>query len=146
MTWASPHFTLAELTHSNTATRLDIDNTPLAEEIANLEILAEGLEQVRTKLDSSPILISSGFRCLELNRALKSKDTSYHILGLAADFICPSFGNVHEVMRTLADSSIQFQQLIIEFGRWIHVSFPKQGEKPRRQMMRIGKSGVLLYE
>ena len=146
MTWASPHFTLAELTHSNTATRLDIDNTPLAEEIANLEILAEGLEQVRTKLDSSPILISSGFRCLELNRALKSKDTSYHILGLAADFICPSFGNVHEVMRTLADSSIQFQQLIIEFGRWIHVSFPKQGEKPRRQMMRISKSGVLLYE
>ena len=47
MTWASPHFTLAELTHSNTATRLDIDNTPLAEEIANLKILAEGLEQVR---------------------------------------------------------------------------------------------------
>ena len=114
MTWASPHFTLAELTHSNTATRLDIDNTPLAEEIANLKILAEGLEQVRTKLDSSPILISSGFRCLELNRALKSKDTSYHILGLAADFTS-TYGNVHEVMRTLADSSIQFDQLIIEF-------------------------------
>ena len=142
----SPHFTLAELSHSNTATRLDIDNTPLAEEIANLEILAEGLEQVRTKLESRPILISSGFRCLELNRALKSKDTSYHTVGLAADFICPSFGNVHEVMRTLADSSIQFQQLILEYGQWIHTAFPKQGEKPRRQMMRIGKSGVLLYE
>ena len=142
----SPHFTLAELSHSNTATRLDIDNTPLAEEIANLEILAEGLEQVRTKLDSRPILISSGFRCLELNRALKSKDTSYHTVGLAADFTCPSFNNVHEVMRALADSSIQFDQLILEFGRWIHIAFPKQGEKPRRQMMRIGKSGVLLYE
>ena len=142
----SPHFTLAELTHSNTATRLDIDNTPLAEEIANLEILAEGLEQVRTKLESRPILISSGFRCLELNRALKSKDTSYHTVGLAADFICPSFGNVHEVMRTLADSSIQFQQCILEYGQWIHIAFPKQGEKPRRQMMRISKSGVLLYE
>ena len=141
----SPHFTLAELSHSNTATRLDIDNTPLAEEIANLEILAEGLEQVRTKLDSRPILISSGFRCLELNRALKSKDTSYHILGLAADFTS-TYGNVQEIMRRLADSSIQFDQLILEFGRWIHIAFPKQGEKPRRQMMRIGKSGVLLYE
>lgn len=142
----SPHFTLAELSHSNTATRLDIDNTPLAEEIANLEILSQGLEQVRTKLDSRPILISSGFRCLELNRALKSKDTSYHTLGLAADFTCPSFGNIHEVMRALADSSIQFDQLILEFGRWIHIAFPKQEEKPRKQMMRIGKSGVLLYE
>jgi len=141
----SPHFTLAELSHSNTATRLDIDNTPLAEEIANLEILAEGLEQVRTKLDSRPILISSGFRCLELNRALKSKDTSYHILGLAADFTS-TYGNVQEIMRRLADSSIQFDQLILEFGRWIHIAFPKQGEKPRRQMMRIGRSGVLLYE
>ena len=142
----SPHFTLAELSHSNTATRLGIDNTPLAEEIANLEILSQGLEQVRTKLDSRPILISSGFRCLELNRALKSKDTSYHTVGLAADFTCPSFGNIHEVMRALADSSIQFDQLILEFGFWIHLAFPKQGEKPRRQMMRIGKSGVLLYE
>ena len=142
----SPHFTLAELSHSNTATRLDIDNTPLAEEIANLEILAEGLEQVRTKLDSRPILISSGFRCLELNRALKSKDTSYHTVGLAADFTCPSFGNVQEIMRRLADSSIQFDQLLLEFGFWIHIAFPKQGEKPRRQMMRINKSGVLLYE
>lgn len=141
----SPHFTLAELSHSNTATRLDIDNTPLAEEIANLEILAEGLEQVRTKLDSRPILISSGFRCLELNRALKSKDTSYHILGLAADFTS-TYGNVQEVMRAIADSSIQFDQLLLEFGSWIHIAFPKQGEKPRRQMMRIGKSGVLLYE
>jgi len=141
----SPHFTLAELSHSNTATRLGIDNTPLAEEIANLEILAEGLEQVRTKLDSRPILISSGFRCLELNRALKSKDTSYHILGLAADFTS-TYGNVQEVMRAIADSSIQFDQLILEFGKWIHIAFPKQGEKPRRQMMRIGKSGVLLYE
>nr|AOE13324.1 peptidase, M15A family [uncultured bacterium] len=141
----SPHFTLAELSHSNTATRLDIDNTPLAEEIANLEILAEGLEQVRTKLDSRPILISSGFRCLELNRALKSKDTSYHTVGLAADFTS-TYGNVQEVMRAIADSSIQFDQLILEFGKWIHIAFPKQGEKPRRQMMRIGKSGVLLYE
>ena len=93
-----------------------------------------------------PIFISSGFRCLELNRALKSKDTSYHVLGLAADFTCPSFGNIHEVMRELANSSIQFDQLILEFGQWIHIAFPKQGEKPRRQMMRIGKSGVLLYE
>ena len=120
--------------------------TTLFRSIANLEILCEGLEQVRTKLDSMPILISSGFRCLELNRTLKSKDTSYHTLGLAADFICPKFGNVHEVMRALAGSSIQFDQLILEFGRWIHIAFPKKGEKPRRQMMRIGKSGVLIYE
>jgi zinc D-Ala-D-Ala carboxypeptidase len=73
----TPHFTLEELIFSNTAVRLDIDNTPDEEALKNLQILAEGLEHVRTKLNGNAIRISSGYRCLPLNRALRSKDTSF---------------------------------------------------------------------
>jgi len=142
----TPHFSLDELIFSNTAIRLDIDNIPTPEALANLEILANGLEAVRAKLYSNPIKISSGYRCLKLNRALKSKDTSYHVKGLAADFTCPRFGTVPEVMRALADSSIEFDQLILEFDSWIHIGFAEAGAKPRRQMMVIDKSGVKVYK
>lgn len=142
----TPHFTLEELTASYTATRLEIDNMPTPEALANLEILANGLEAVREKLYSNPIKISSGYRCLKLNRTLKSRDTSYHVRGLAADFTCPAFGTVPEVMRALADSSIEFDQLILEFNSWIHIGFAEAIAKPRRQMMVIDKSGVKVYK
>ena len=142
----TPHFTLEELTASYTATRLEIDNMPTPEALANLKILANGLEAVREKLYSNPIKISSGYRCLKLNRTLKSRDTSYHVRGLAADFTCPAFGTVPEVMRALADSSIEFDQLILEFNSWIHIGFAEAIAKPRRQMMVIDKSGVKVYK
>lgn len=142
----TPHFTLDELTFSNTATRLNIDNTPTSEALANLEILAQGLEAVREKLYSNPIRISSAYRCYKLNRLLKSRDTSYHVKGLAADFTCHAFGTVPEVMRALADSSIEFDQLILEFNSWIHIGFAGATSKPRRQMMVIDKSGVKVYK
>tara|TARA_R110000824_G_scaffold98307_2_gene234605 strand:+ start:13544 stop:13984 length:441 start_codon:yes stop_codon:yes gene_type:complete len=146
MTRLTPHFTLEELTFSNTATRLGIDNTPNDVQLSNLMTLAEGLELVRTKLDGHAIRVSSGFRSMDLNRALRSKDTSYHTYGLAADFTCSGFGDVYEVMESLAHSSIEFDQLILEFGIWLHVAFPKGIDKPRRQMLSIGKSGVRIYE
>ncbi len=141
----TPHFSLDELIFSNTAIRLDIDNTPAEAELKNLQRLAEGLEQIRTKLESNPIKISSGYRCLKLNRVLKSRDTSYHTRGLAADFTCPQFGSVGEVMRAIADSSIEFDQLIFEFDSWIHIGFSEASPKPRRQMLTIDKKGVRPY-
>jgi len=142
----TPHFSLEELTFSNTAIRLDIDNTPTPEALKNLQMLAEGLEEVRAKLDSNPIKISSGYRCLKLNKAVKSRDTSYHTKGLAADFTCPRYGSVKEVMQTLAESSIEFDQLIYEFGSWIHIGFPEAGVKARRQVFTIDKKGVRPFE
>jgi hypothetical protein len=142
----TPHFSLNELTRSDTAKRLDIRNEPNDVQIANLHTLAEGLEQVRTKLNSNPIWVTSGFRSMDLNRVIKSKDTSYHTYGLAADFTCPNYGDVPQVMRTLANSSIEFDQLILEHGSWIHIAFPKGTDKPRRQMLSISSSGVLIYE
>ena len=141
----TPHFTLHELTHSDTATRLDIDNTPTKAAKNNLKILAEGLEEVRSTLNGTPITISSGYRCLELNRLLKSKDTSAHVLGLAADFSCNRYASVKEVMEVLSSSSVEFDTLLLEFNSWIHIAFPKKGAAPSYRIYEIDKKGIRLY-
>ena len=138
----SKHFTLKELTRSQTASRHGIDNTPNEEQKDKLKTLAKGLEDVRTKLGGNPINISSGFRCEALNDRLGSKRTSRHILGLAADFTCDRYGDVDDVFSVLADSSIEFDQLILEYDAWIHISFPKEGDKALRQILIIDKNGV----
>lgn len=141
----SEHFSLIEFTRSQTASRYGIDNTPNKEQLENLKTLAKGLEDVRTKLDNNPINISSGFRCQDLNDRLGSKRTSRHILGLAADFTCDRYDSVGRVFEVLADSSIQFDQLILEYDSWIHIAFPKEGEEPKRQVLIIDKNGVHFY-
>lgn len=79
----TPHFSLAELTASQIADRAGIDNTPEEGHVANLILLCERvLEPLRDEL--GPIFISSGYRCLAVNRRLSSKDTSYHVQCRAA--------------------------------------------------------------
>lgn len=139
----SPHFSLEELTHSDTAVRLGIDNTPTVEIIDNLTYLAGELEYVRTIL-GHPMLISSGFRCHVLNNHLGSKRTSSHTKGLAVDFICPSFGNPHSVVSAIVAANINYDQVILEYGRWVHLSF--HPTKPRKQALIIDKEGTRPFE
>ena len=139
----SPHFTLEELTHSNTAARLNIDNTPTVEVIDNLTFLAKELENVRTLL-SHPMLISSGFRCYALNDFLGSKRTSSHTKGLAVDFISPSYGNPRSIVSAIVKSDINYDQVILEYDRWVHLSF--HPTKPRKQALIIDRKGVRPFE
>jgi len=118
----SSHFTLEELTLSNTAVRLGIDNSPTQIVIDNLTTLARGLEEVRLKL-GVPMHINSGYRCAKLNAAVHGVPTSAHISGFAADFIAPEFGTPAEIVHAIAESSIQFDQLIVECNAWVHISF-----------------------
>jgi zinc D-Ala-D-Ala carboxypeptidase len=147
MMMASPHFSMDELTFSETAERFGIDNNPKSSEshLKNLQLLANGLEQVRATLDNNPIIISSGYRCLELNRLLRSKDTSKHTLGLAADFTCRKYGSIKEAMEAIVNSSIEFDQLILEFNRWIHISFAAVDDTARRQALVIDRNGAKSY-
>jgi len=138
----SKHFSLEELTQSDTAVRLDIDNTPSEEVMDNLKFLAEKLEDVRVLL-RNPMLVSSGFRSLILNAHLGSRDTSSHVKGLAVDFISPSFGSPEAIVKAIVESDIQYDQVIIEFNRWVHLSFAK--ENPRLQALIIDKKGVRVY-
>lgn len=118
----SPHFTLDELTVSEVAARLGIDNSPPSKEVRdNLRFLAQHLERVRSVLGDRPIIITSGYRCPELNGTIGGSPTSAHVRGLAADFICPSYGTPYEIVERIADSDVPFDQLIHEYGRWVHL-------------------------
>lgn len=125
----SVHFSLEELILSNTAVRLGIDNTPPEDVLANLRMLTNTLETVRGIL-GSPIYISSGYRCRLLNNQVGGSSHSWHTLGLAADFICPGFGSPYQIIQTLVDHNIQYEELIHEFGRWVHIAIPPIGAPP----------------
>ena len=114
----SPNFTLDEFVRSDTADREGIDNTPNNAVINNLRRVAYTLEIVRLVFDS-PIYISSGYRCLYLNRAVGSDDTSKHMDGLAVDFNIAGYTPEESVdqIRTI----VGFNTLIQEFGRWVHL-------------------------
>lgn len=141
----SPHFALAEFAVSDTAARRGIDNTPPGHVIPALTRTALGLEAVRVRLGTAPITITSGYRSLPLNRLIGSRDSSQHVLGEAADFICPRFGTPKEIVAALRDSGIPFDQLILEFAGkgagWVHVSFT---DNPRRMALEIDSQGTRL--
>lgn len=137
----SPHFTLSELIISSTAARRGIDNIPGNAALANLKRTAEHLEDVQAIL-GHPILITSGFRCLELNRQIGSKDTSAHVRGLAVDFTCREFGEPLAVAMELLKHQrvLQFDQLIHEFKSWVHIGWTEG--TPRGQLLTIDQSGT----
>jgi zinc D-Ala-D-Ala carboxypeptidase len=124
----TPHFSLDELTFSSTACRLQIPNDPPDEVVANLRVLAEGLERVRAMLGDRPLHIDSGYRCPKLNQAVCGAPRSAHLDGWAADFICPEFGEPIAIVRTIAASWLDFDQVIQE-GTWVHISFDPKHRK-----------------
>jgi hypothetical protein len=116
------HFSLEELVYSEDAAKDGINNTPSADVVTHLQLLAVGLESVRTLLCGQPLHVSSGFRCLQLNRAEHGVSDSAHLSGYAADFECPKFGVPIKIVEFLAKSGLKFDQLIQE-GTWVHISF-----------------------
>lgn len=145
MNQITPHFTLEELYASEIADRNHIDNIPTdPSTLSNLYFLAEQLELVRSLLNS-PIHINSAYRCQSVNQLLGSKPTSAHTKGLAADIVCPSFGNPNDIVHAIVGSDIQYDQVILEYNRWCHIGFAEQGQKPRLQKLIIDKEGTRPY-
>ena len=139
MIYLSPHFTLEELTHSQTAARLGLDNDPGPDVLAALKRTALGLEAVRVRLGGAPILISSGYRSPAVNRAVGGALASQHIRGEAVDFVCPRFGDPRQIVDALADSDVPYDQLILEVSSWVHISFAAH---PRHLAMVIDRAGI----
>lgn len=126
----STHFTLDELTASQTAVQRNIKNNPGKKELANLRRLCRTiLEPFRALV--GPLHVSSGFRSEALNRITGGVPTSQHRLGQAAD-ILPIKTELKTAYLKLVDSKILFDQAIFEFGRWIHLSWSL---KPRGQKL-----------
>lgn len=135
----SPHFSLDELLVSETGARLGINNIPPAKLMPNLENTALKLEAIRALLGNKGVVVVSGYRCPALNKAVKGSNTSAHMTGEAADFICPKYGSPLDICKAIANSSLIYDQLIYEFGSWVHVGF---SATPRKQILTIDKYGT----
>jgi len=122
----SEHFTLEELTFSEAAARLGLDNTPIPIVITNLGRVAAVMERIRTLLGNRPIVVHSGYRSVEVNRAVGGVVTSAHCHGLACDFVCSAFGRPAEVALAILKSDLEYDQLILEYG-WVHVGLAQEG-------------------
>lgn len=148
MTQLTTHFSLEELTASETASRHSIDNTPYPEHLDNLLRLATFLEQVKTLLGGKPIMINSAYRGPAVNEKVGGSKSSQHMVGCAADIRVPGM-TPREVCLAIKASDLAFDQLIQEFyeegkaGGWTHVSIPnKEGSTPRGQALIIDRAGT----
>jgi len=136
----SKNFTLTELTK----TSYPYDNTPPENYIRTLMLLCVYiLQPIRDVMGA--ILVSSGYRGPEVNKAVKSKPTSQHAIAEAADIQFPGYGGnrVHEVFRWIIfESGIKFGQCILEHKSsrgvwWIHISLPRPYRENQESFMII---------
>lgn len=148
MTQLTAHFTLEELTASETASRHGIDNTPYPEHLDNLLRLAGFLEEVKALLGGKPIMVNSAYRGPAVNEKVGGSKSSQHMVGCAADIRVPGM-TPREVCLAIKASDLAFDQLIQEFyeegkaGGWTHISVPNEsGSTPRRQALIIDKQGT----
>ena len=141
----SDHFTLSELTKSSTAERRGIDNEPGPSEIENLILVCDQiLEPVREHY-GIPFAPNSGFRGLELNRAIGSSDGSQHVKGEAVDFEVPGIANKDVALWVM--ENCEFDQLILEFYKegipdsgWVHCSYTIDKENRKSARVFDGKT------
>jgi len=149
MTQISKHLTLEELTYSATAIKLGIVNVPNQLQTENLKTLAlKVFEPVREHF-GVPIHISSGYRIMNLNQALKGSITSQHCKGEAIDIDMKGDKVTNAQIFHWIKDNLKYDQLIWEFGDkknpdWVHVSYTKEN---RQQTLRAVKiNGKTQYE
>lgn len=129
------YFTIKELCNSSTATQKGIDNTPNSEIVNNLEQLVDQILDPLRKRYGKPIKVNSGYRCPQLNKAVKGSVNSQHLKGLAADITAGSVKENKILFELIQELKLPFDQLIDEKKfSWIHVSI---SNKPRKQVLHL---------
>lgn len=127
----SKNFALSEITHSNTAKRLGIDNEPTEAHLQNMQHLVDNLIQpLRDAV--GPIRVSSGYRNPELNRAIRGSRSSQHCKGQALDLQFWEMGKMNNkvIYDWILKSGLEFDQMINEFDfAWIHISLKKEDNR-----------------
>lgn len=137
------HFTFSEFSRSAKATELGIDNRmPEIAEAHVVELVDILLDPLREAW-GGPLIVSSGYRCPELNRAVGGSETSAHLAGWAADLVPGDGRGVQELVNFTAEwltaTGLPFDQLIFEHSggsRWLHIGIRNLKGKQRRQMLR----------
>ena len=149
----SEHLNLSEVTKSDTAKRLGIDNNPTPEHLVNLELLAENVFEPIREHFNKPIYISSGYRSKKLNsKTPGASKKSQHSLGEALDLDQDNkeTGITNTMVFNYIKDNIEFDQLIWEFGTdknpdWVHVSYSCTG-KQRKQILKATRvNGKSVY-
>ena len=137
------NFFLNEFTVSQVAERHGYKNEPNEKQIENLKLICVNVLQPLREIINAPIFINSGFRSFDVNAAVGGRFNSQHLEGKAADFVVPSM-NLDDVFNIILQK-LSFDQLIYEFGKWIHVSW--NGESNRKDVMISRKvHGKTVYE
>ena len=118
------NFSISELVQSETAILHNINNMPDIDSLDNmLDLIYYVLQPIRDRL-KKPMIITSGYRCHKVNELLNGSKTSQHLKGQAADFIVPGMA-VDDVIQFIRNSYIEYDQLLNEYDKWIHISFDK---------------------
>lgn len=136
----SKNFALSEITHSNTAKRLGIENEPTEKHLQNMQHLVDDLLQpLRDAV--GPIRISSGYRNPSLNRAIGGSRSSQHCKGEALDLQFWEMGEMNNkvIYDWILQSGLEFDQMINEFDfAWIHISL--KAKDNRKQVLEAYKN------
>ena len=128
------NFKISELIYSDTAVRKNINNMPDINSLdCMLNLIVYCLQPIRDKL-KKPMLITSGYRNSEINKLVGGASNSQHTKGQAVDFIVKGM-TVNQVIEFIIRSGVEYDQLINEYNKWVHISFC-QG-KNRRQYLKI---------
>lgn len=128
------NFSIKELCHSDIATKEGINNTPSIEVCDNLlNLIFYVLQPLRNKIQRA-IICSSGFRCKALNKKVGGVANSQHLSGMAVDVNAQGM-TPYNFWIYIQNSCIEYDQCILEYNRWVHLSFNKG--KNRKQAFRI---------
>lgn len=132
------NFTLEELTKSTTAKRLGIDNTPNEDQMFYLKKLANVLQKIRDEY-GKPIIVTSGFRCEKLNKAVKGAKNSDHKYGAAADILSLSDSKEDNkilfdlIVKMATTDQIVLRQIINEYDYdWVHISINNEFNRRKK--------------
>lgn len=130
------YFTIAELCRSNTADRLGVNNRCKQEHVTALIALVDNVLDPLREWYGKPLVVSSGYRCPELNKAVKGSATSQHMTGEAVD-IDTGDRQQNKLLFEYIKKNLPFDQLIDESNfAWVHVSFRADG-KNRKQVLKL---------
>jgi zinc D-Ala-D-Ala carboxypeptidase len=146
----SQNFSLAEMTKSETALRLDLPNDPEPDHLENMKALAENVLQPVRNYFGMGVKVNSAYRHPDVNKAVGGSTTSDHCKGMAADIEIPGIPNA-ELAEWIQDN-LEFRQLILEFytpgvpdSGWVHVSYNPSDNK-KQVLTAMKENGKTVYK
>ena len=147
MIWTGKYFSLHELTKSPTAMRYGIDNKPNESvKYALLALVKNVLDPLREAW-GAPIIVSSGYRCVQLNAKVGGARSSQHVYGQAVDIhtVSDKPEDNKKLRDLLIELNLPYDQLIDEFGcNWLHVSH-RTGVNRGQILSAVSKGGKTVY-